>query len=210
MSDILSFAILSFTSLFTIIDPIAVAPVFVSITARYERSARRQAALKACGVAFLILVFFAAGGSLIFKTFGITINALRIAGGFLFFIMSIQMLIGKERTIDSEESVLSTDPAIVPLAMPLICGPGAISTIMVLMGQHRSIWYAVVLFLVLALVIGLTITILLISPTIVRFIGHNGIAIFTKIIAIIICTIGIQFIIDGVKPVVLEILRTVH
>lgn len=205
MTDLFSFGLLSFTSLFTIIDPIAAAPVFVTMTEKFDHAARRRMAYRACIVALTILVTFAIGGGVIFKTFGITIDALRIAGGILFFVMSMQMLIGghKNEKVDNVDH----DPSVVPLGIPLICGPGAISTIMVLMGQQSSIWHMATLLIALLLVISLTALILLISPQIMRRLGRTGVAVITRIIAMIVCAIGIQFIIDGLKPVVIGILH---
>jgi multiple antibiotic resistance protein len=206
MNEIISFGLLSFTSLFTIIDPIAAAPVFVTMTEQYDQEARRQAAFRACSAALVILLVFAIGGGVIFKVFGITVDALRIAGGILFFMMALQMLMGKERKTDSETEALNLDQAIVPLGIPLICGPGAISTVMLLMGQNRSLGHVAVLILAIALVIAATAVVLLVSPNIVKFIGKTGIAVLTRVIGLIVCTIGIQFVIDGLKPVVLNIL----
>ncbi|KAF0247225.1 MAG: integral membrane protein MarC family [bacterium] len=206
MNDVISFGLLSFTSLFTIIDPFAVAPVFVTMTEQYSQDQRRQAVFRSCASALVILLVFAICGGLIFKVFGITVDALRIAGGILFFMMALQMLMGKERAANNES--LDLDQAIVPLGIPLICGPGAISTVMVLMGQNRSLGHVAVLILAIALVIALTVAVLLVSPKIVKFIGKTGIAVITKVIALIVCTIGVQFIIDGLKPVLLNILAS--
>lgn len=208
MSDVLSFGLLSFTSLLTIIDPIAAAPVFVTMTEKYDNIARRQTAFRACISALVILLVFAIGGGVIFKIFGITVDALRIAGGILFFMMAMQMLLGKERSANNNES-LNLDQAIVPLGIPLICGPGAISTVMVLMGQNRSISHVAVLILAIILVIVLTALVLLVSPNIVKLIGKSGVAVITRVIGLIVCTIGIQFIIDGLKPVIVNILSSV-
>ncbi len=208
MSDVLSFGLLSFTSLLTIIDPIAAAPVFVTMTEKYDNVARRQTAFRACISALVILLVFAIGGGVIFKIFGITVDALRIAGGILFFMMAMQMLLGKERSANNNES-LNLDQAIVPLGIPLICGPGAISTVMVLMGQNRSISHVAVLILAIVLVIVLTALVLLVSPNIVKLIGKSGVAVITRVIGLIVCTIGIQFIIDGLKPVIVNILSSV-
>lgn len=208
MSDVLSFGLLSFTSLLTIIDPIAAAPVFVTMTEKYDNIARRQTAFRACISALVILLVFAIGGGVIFKIFGITVDALRIAGGILFFMMAMQMLLGKERSANNNES-LNLDQAIVPLGIPLICGPGAISTVMVLMGQNRSLGHVAVLILAIVLVIVLTALVLLVSPNIVKLIGKSGVAVITRVIGLIVCTIGIQFIIDGLKPVIVSILSSV-
>ena len=209
MRDVLAFGLLSFTSLVTIIDPVAVAPVFAAMTDRLERSARRRAALRACAVALGILLVFAIGGGLIFRAFGITIDALRIAGGILFFAMSMQMLTGGDRSHGDDVDVSGTDPSIVPLGIPLICGPGAISTVMVLVGQNTSAWHLVSFLIALVLAIAATALVLIVSPVILRLIGRTGVEITTRIIGLIVCAIGIQFIIDGVRPVALEILSAV-
>lgn len=206
MNDVISFGLLSFTSLFTIIDPFAAAPIFVSMTESYDQNQRKQAAFRACMSALVILLVFAICGGVIFKLFGITVDALRIAGGILFFLMAMQMLMGKERKTNSES--LDLDQAVVPLGIPLICGPGAISTVMVLMGQNRSFGHIAALVLAITLVIVLTALVLLISPNIVKFIGKTGIAVITKVIGLIVCTIGIQFVLDGLKPVILGILAS--
>jgi multiple antibiotic resistance protein len=208
MSDVFSFGLLSFTSLLTIIDPIAAAPVFVTMTEKYDNIARCQTAFRACISALVILLIFAIGGGVIFKIFGITVDALRIAGGILFFMMAMQMLLGKERSANNNES-LNLDQAIVPLGIPLICGPGAISTVMVLMGQNRSLGHVAALILAIVLVIVLTALVLLVSPNIVKFIGKSGVAVITRVIGLIVCTIGIQFILDGLKPVIVNILSSV-
>lgn len=198
INDALSFGLLSFTSLLTMIDPIAAAPMFVAITEDYETKARRQTAFKACAVAFTILIIFAFAGGLIFKVFGITLDALRIAGGILFFTLAMQMLSGKH---SHDVAASDMDSAIIPLGMPVICGPGSISTIMVLMGQSRSPYHTVSLVLALTVVLLATAVVLILSPKILKVIGKTGITLLTKVIGLIICTIGIQFIIDGIKNI---------
>ena len=139
MMSALTFGVLSFSSLLTIIDPIAAAPLFVALTDGADAERRRKTALKACAVSLGLLVVFAVCGGLIFRLFGITIDAFRIAGGILFFAMAMPMLTGAERKAPEDgEAAHTGDPSIVPLGMPIIAGPGAISTVMVLMGQSDS------------------------------------------------------------------------
>ncbi|MBL8148559.1 MAG: NAAT family transporter [Blastocatellia bacterium] len=207
MMDAISFGFLSFTSLFMIIDPIAVAPVFVAMTEKYEMNHRRKAALKACAVALAILAIFAVCGGLIFRLFGITIDALRIAGGILFFGMSMKMLTSSHPKEHLEHT--EADPSIVPLGMPLICGPGAISTVMVLMGQNSSLLHAALFFVALIVAIMATALTLIAAPYIIKFIGKTGVNVVTKIIGLIMCALGVQFVIDGVKPVVIGILLAI-
>src|SRR5512140_901697 len=138
-ADDAQFAILAFSSLFSVINPISAAPIFVAMTGGYSQSARRRAALRASGAAATALAFFALAGGAIFTFFGITVPAFQIAGGLLFTLMGIRPLqTGREDV--SEEVEGHPDPSIVPLGIPLIAGPGAISTVMVLVGQasHAS------------------------------------------------------------------------
>lgn len=211
MMSALTFGVLSFSSLLTIIDPIAAAPLFVALTDGADAARRRRTALKACAVSLGLLVVFAVCGALIFRLFGITIDAFRIAGGILFFAMAMPMLTGAEREAPADgEAAHGSDPSIVPLGMPIIAGPGAISTVMVLMGQSASTLEAISLIVAIVGVIAVTAAFLIVSPGIVRFIGKSGIHVVTQVMGLIMCVIGIQFIINGLRPVVIDILSSVR
>jgi multiple antibiotic resistance protein len=157
-----------------------------------------------------LLLLFAVGGGMILRTFGITIDAFRIAGGILFVVMSIKMLTGADKEAPDGEVSATADPAIFPLGMPIICGPGAISTVMVLMGQSASSLHVVSLLLAILAVTVVTAAFLIVSPAALRLVGRSGVHIVTQVIGLIVCVIGIQFIINGVRPVVLEILSSVR
>jgi multiple antibiotic resistance protein len=203
MNGVTSFAVLCFSSLFTMINPLGVAPVFATLTAGDDAGARRRSVMRATSVALAVLMTFALGGGLIFRMFGITINAFRIAGGILFFAMAMPMILGHRH---EEPGEVGGDPAIVPLGIPLICGPGTISTVLVLMGQSRSSKH--VLALVAAIVLSLLVTALtlLVAPPLLRRLGSGFVAVATRVMGLIVCVIGIQFVLDGVKPVAIEIL----
>src|SRR5215203_6662315 len=119
--------------------------------------------------------------------------------------MALKMLAGKERE-KPDGSDRAVDPAIVPLGMPIICGPGAMSTVMVLMGQSASAFHVAAFFVALVAVIVTTALFLLISPAALRLIGRSGVHVVTQVMGLIVCVIGILFIIDGVRPVVIDIL----
>lgn len=208
--NVLGFGFLCFSSLLTIIDPLAAAPLFVTMTSKEDAKARRRIALRACLVALGLLLLFAIGGKLIFSAFGITIEAFRIAGGILFFAMAMPMLLGSERAERDRDDAPAADPSIVPLGMPIIAGPGAISTVMVLMGQSGSALHVVSLVVAVVLVIATTALFLLIAPAIMRVLGRSGVQVVTQVMGLIMCVIGIQFILDGLRPVVIEILSTVR
>jgi multiple antibiotic resistance protein len=205
MTDALSFSALCFSSLFTIINPLSVAPAFVTMTEGVPAAERRRAAIRACAVALGVLVVFAVGGGMIFRVFGITIDAFRIAGGILFFVMSMKMLTGEARD-HAAPGPAAGDPAIVPLGMPLICGPGAISTVMVLMGQSGSATQVISLLAAIVAAVGATAAVLVASPAVMRRLGKPGVELTTRVMGLIVCVIGIQFVIDGIRPVALGIL----
>jgi multiple antibiotic resistance protein len=203
---VFAFAVLCASSLLTIIDPIAAAPLFVAITSGQDEVSRRRTAIRACLVAGGLLTMFAAAGGAIFGVFGITIDAFRIAGGILFFTMAMPMLTG--RTTHAPTDLHSgDDPAIVPLGMPIIAGPGAISTVMVLMGQAEGVAQAIAVHVAIIVTIGLTAVTLWLAPVLMRRLGRSGIMLVTRVLGLIMCVIGIQFVIDGAKPVVIDVIR---
>src|SRR5262249_14020284 len=127
MLPLASFALLAFTSLFTVINPISAAPIFVSMTDGAPTAERRRAALKSSLAAGATLLVFEAFGGLIFSFFGITVPAFQIAGGVLFTMISIKTLNNGREEVETDAG--GGDPSIVPLAIPTIAGPGAISTV---------------------------------------------------------------------------------
>jgi multiple antibiotic resistance protein len=204
--SIVSFGILCFSSLFTVIDPIATAPVFASMTSGASREHVRQIAVRACLVAFGVLILFAVSGAFVFRMFGITIDAFRIGGGIVFLGIGLPMLTGGAH--EARPGAPTKDPSVVPLGVPLIGGPGAITTVMVLMGQSSSAGHVVVLLAALVFALVATCAVLLVSPAIMRRLGAPGLELVTKVMGLIILVIGVQFIIDGVRPVAVDILRS--
>jgi MarC family membrane protein len=201
------FVVLAFSSLFSVINPIEAAPIFVSMTAGVPGE-RRRMAFRACFAAALILAIFAATGGAIFSFFGITLPAFQIAGGILFTIMGLSTLQGDDHERSEETRVAPTrDPSIVPIGMPLIAGPGAISTVMVLVGQARDGGHRAGLAIAIAANIVLTLVVLLAAPAIVGRIGETGQRIVSKIMGLITAVIGVQFVLNGVESVAVSILK---
>jgi multiple antibiotic resistance protein len=202
------FVVLAFSSLFSVINPIEAAPIFVSMTAGRSPKERRRMAFRASFAAALILAVFAATGGAIFSVFGITLPAFQIAGGILFTIMGLSTLQGEDdHRAEAREAVPTRDPSIVPIGMPLIAGPGAISTVMVLVGQARDGGHRTALAIAIAANILLTLVMLLAAPTIVSRIGETGQRIISKIMGLITAVIGVQFVLNGVESVALSILK---
>src|SRR5262245_5505049 len=170
---------------------------------------RRRMALRACLAAALILALFALTGGAIFSFFGITLPAFQIAGGILFTSMGLATLRDDDRhdRVDQADAGPVRDPSVVPLGMPLIAGPGAISTVMVLVGQARDGGHRMALAVAIAANIVLTLVILLAAPAIVTRIGETGQRIVSKIMGLITAVIGVQFVLNGVESVALSVLK---
>lgn len=199
------FALLAFSSLFSVINPISAAPIFVAL-APGTPAERRRTAVRACLAAAAVLAVFAAAGGAIFAFFQITVPAFQIAGGLLFTILSLREMEDKrpEVTIEDAEKL---DPSVVPLGIPLIAGPGAISAMMVLVGQAQDGAHRVGLAIALAASILVTLGVLLIAPAIVERIGRTGQRVVAKIMGLVTVVIGIQFILNGVTTVLVGIIR---
>lgn len=202
-----AFGALCFSSIFTVIDPIAAAPVFVSITKDRSRAEIRRLALRATLVASGVLLVFAVSGAYLFRLFGITIDAFRIGGGLVFLMLGLPMLSGSSHE-DASEARPGEDPSVVPLGVPLIGGPGAITTVMLLMGQASGALHVAALFTALGVALLLTFLILLVAPRLLSRLGRAGTQLLTKIMGLIVVVIGVQFVVDGVRPIAIDILRS--
>ncbi|NUP14054.1 MAG: NAAT family transporter [Polyangiaceae bacterium] len=202
----LSFGALCFSSLFTVIDPFAVAPVFTTVTQGRNRAETRRIAIRACIAALGVLVVFALFGAFVFKIFGITLDAFRIGGGIVFLLIGLPMLSSGHDA--KEVTTTPSDPSVVPLGVPLIGGPGAITTVMLLMGQSTSKLHTTALFGALAIAMLATFGILLVAPRLISRLGKGGTELITKVMGLIIVVIGVQFVIDGLKPIAIEILQS--
>ncbi len=206
-ADDAQFAILAFSSLFSVINPISAAPIFVAMTGGYSPAMRRRAALRASGAAAAVLALFAIAGGAIFNFFGITVPAFQIAGGLLFTLMGIRTLQTGREDVSSEDAEGHPDPSIVPLGIPLIAGPGAISTVMVLVGQAAHAGHRLAIAGAITANILLTVAVLFLAPAIVAWLGLTGQKIISKIMGLLTAVIGVQFILNGTATVLLGLLE---
>ena len=201
----LEFALLAFSSLFSVINPISAAPIFVAL-APGTAAERRRMALKACLAAVAILAVFAAAGGAIFAFFQITVPAFQIAGGVLFTMIALREMNDEGRQV-SREDAEKLDPSIVPLGIPVIAGPGAISAMMVLVGQAQDARHRIGLGVALGVSLALTLAILLAAPAIVEKIGKTGQRVVAKVMGLVTVVIGVQFILNGLTTVLTSIIR---
>lgn len=210
MIEIYDFALLVFTSLFTMLNPLGVIPVYNSLTNNLTPKESKFVAYKAVITATLTLVFFALFGNFIFDFFGISVNSLRIVGGVILFMVGYDLLQARKlRTKESEEEVAdyAHDIAITPLGIPIMCGPGAMTVVIVLYNDAASVVQKVVLFGCI-LFIMLTILIsLLFGRRIIQTLGENGNKVIMRIMGLIVMVISVEFFFAGLKPILRDILK---
>lgn len=202
MQDIYLFFIGSFISLFSIVDPLLAVPVFVSLTEKYSPKKRIDIAEKTSFyVLGILLVFFIAGG-LILKFFGISIEGVRIAGGLMIIGTAIEMLQKNERLLpaEKEESEEKDDIGFSPLAMPILSGPGSIAVIIGMTTDAKGFDHYLVIFLVIFLVALSCYIFLRLAHFISGHMGATAMRSFNRIMGFILLCIGVQYIVNGVMP----------
>ena len=203
MDQYLQFALVTFASVLFIVDPIAVVPTYLVITQGQDAVQRRATARRACVAAALILVVFALAGSRIFGLFGITMPAFRIAGGLILWLVAMDMLHGNRSTQEGvaeiAEGRAKDDVAVTPLAMPMLAGPGAISTVMVLSGQAHSTGQTIIVYASIAVTLFISWITLRLAEQLVKRMGQTGIRVMTRIMGLLLAAIAVQFVITGVR-----------
>ncbi|NBR33990.1 MAG: MarC family protein [Rhodobacteraceae bacterium] len=194
------FLITSFVTLFVIVDPIGLTPLFAAMTQDMKIKLQRQIATRAIIVAFFILVAFALFGDAILSFAGISMPAFRIAGGILLFITALDMLFERrtKRREGQKDEELRDDPSVFPLAIPLIAGPGSIATVILLAGntnvENSLIWTFGVIAAVLSSVFAMFLT----APLIQRALGKTGINVTTRLLGMLLAALAVQFVMDGI------------
>jgi len=204
MREWLSFSLLSLSAIFFVVDPMGVIPVFMAMTRNDPPQKRIDMARRASVTAFLILTTFALAGTLIFKVFGVTLGAFKVAGGVLLLLTSIEMLRAQpQRTRTSPEEEAEgkekEDVAIFPLAIPLLAGPGSIATVITLMAKAGRILFAVPVIFSIAVTCLASYLMLRAAEPIGRLLGVTGLAVLNRVIGLIIGAIAVQFMFDGIK-----------
>jgi len=164
-------------------------------------------------VAFFTIIAFAFSGQILFKFFGISVNSFRIVGGVIFFTMGWDMLqarLGSFKHTDDEEKIDAyvEDISITPLAIPMICGPGAITNAIILMEDADSISLKIVLITTVALILFLTYAILVGASKITEKIGKTGNKVMMRLMGLIVMVIAVEFFFSGLKPIIIDILNS--
>jgi len=196
--------VLIFTSILFIVDPFAVIPTFLAMTVRDSPEQRKVLARRGAWTCAVTLIAFALGGSLIFKIFGITIGAFKIAGGVLIGLNALDMVQARrsqqrETPIETAEGIQKDDIGIMPLGVPMLAGPGAISTVMVLALGAKSTAATVTVYVSIVLTALITYWVLSAASIVERRLGQTGMRILTRLMGLVLAAIAVQFIIDGIK-----------
>ena len=203
-APLVRFSVLALSSIFFLVDPFAAIPSFLAITGDVAPERRKRMARKASLTCFIVLTSFALGGQLLFKMFGITLPAFEVAGGLILLLIGLDMLEAKrsptqEALGDTEEAAGKEDAGIVPLGIPMLAGPGAISSVMVLVGQVPSLWHWEMGAILGAIALTALISYWVLSAAgqVRRVMGETGIRILVRIMGLLLVALAMQFFVNG-------------
>lgn len=204
LGPLLSFVLVCVGSLVSIVDPFSAVPVFLALVGGQPRAVQARTALRAAATCLVVLTAFGGAGNLIFSFFGITLPAFRIAGGILMFGVGLEMMRAKRsgtRATNEEEIEAETkeDPGLIPLGLPLLSGPGAIATVMVLVGKAQGVPQKLAVFAVVAGVSVMSFLVLRWSALLARVLGKTGINVVGRLMGLILAALATQFVLDGAR-----------
>ena len=197
--------IAAFVTLLVVVDPPGVVPIFAGLTGDLSAAERRRVAVNGTLIAAGILLAFALGGEVLLGLLGIGLPAFRIAGGILLLLLSVEMVMAKHTGLRATTSAEETegsqraDITVFPLAIPLIGGPGAMTSIVLLMGEAPDLPGKAMMLGVLAAVLAIMLACLLLTGPVMRLLGVTGINVISRVAGIILAALAVQFIIDGVR-----------
>jgi multiple antibiotic resistance protein len=206
VGELLSFALLSFSSVFIIVNPLGATLIYVALTEDMEYSSKITVARESCRIALLVLLVFAIAGTWILTIFGITLEAFRIAGGILLFGIAMEMVYAKtSRTkmtaTEKYESIDAADISVMPMAIPMIAGPGSITTVVVLTNEALRYSILTVGLVIGAVAVTILITYLLLvnAEAIVARIGQREYRVINRLMGILLMAIAVQFVLNGLS-----------
>src|ERR1700736_1148132 len=203
-SAMLEFAATVFVTFLVIIDPVGTLTLFVALTHRQSRGRRGFTAIRSIAVAAVTLAAFAVAGQLLLHVLGITLPAFRIAGGILLLLLSIDMVFARKSGIrwttaaETEEAEESIDVAVFPLAIPLIAGPGALTSVILLMGRaHGDLALQAIVIGLMLLVLGLCLVAFLFAVPLMDRLGVTGINVVDRVFGVVLAALAVQNVLDG-------------
>ena len=210
METLLPFALLCFTSFFTLTNPLGTMPVFLTMTQGMTEKERRSVVRRATFVSFLTLMLFVLAGQFLFQFFGLSTNGFRIAGGVIIFKIGFDMLQARYTPMklkDEEIKTYADDISITPLAIPMLCGPGAIANAIVLMQDAHTIDMKGILIGMIALIYFITYLILRASTRLVKVLGETGNNVMMRLMGLILMVNAVECFVGGAKPIFIDILK---
>jgi multiple antibiotic resistance protein len=195
----------AFITFFVVIDPPGCAPIFSSLTAGTDAAHRRAMAIRSVLVASGILLVFAVFGEDLLGALGISLDAFRVAGGIMLFLIALDMVFEKrtERRENRAQDVKAhpehEDISIFPMAIPMIAGPGSIASVMLLMAKSNGLTESLIVLSALGAMLVLTLIALLLAGPLMKLLGYRVEAMITRILGVVLAALAAQFVIDGVK-----------
>jgi len=198
------FSLLALSSIFFLVDPFAALPTFLAVTAGQDSAKRVRTARKASLTALVILSTFALAGTYIFRMFGITLPAFEIAGGIILLLIGLDMLEAKrsptqETNPETQSATSKDDPGIVPMGIPMLAGPGAITSVMVLVGQAQKPWEMVSIFAAIAITAAICFVVLGSATRVAALLGETGIRILVRIMGLLLVALAVQYFVNGLQ-----------
>jgi multiple antibiotic resistance protein len=196
-----AFLITAFVTLLVVIDPIGLSPLFIALTRGMTAAERRTVGIRACLIAAGLLTVFGLLGEGVLNFIGISMPAFQIAGGILLFLTALDMLFERRtQRREGQQATTADDPSVFPLAMPLIAGPGAMATMILLVGQAGPGWDRVLaVHVVMVAVITICFAFFLMAGPIERALGRTGTLVITRLLGMLLAALSVQFVIDGVR-----------
>jgi len=196
------FSLLALSSIFFLVDPFAALPTFLAVTAGQDNARRVRTARKASLTALVILSAFALAGTWIFKLFGISLPAFEIAGGIILLLIGLDMLEAKRSATqetggETEAAATKDDAGIVPLGIPMLAGPGAITSVMVLVGQAQSRWQMAAIYAAIAVTAAICWLVLGSATRVASMLGDTGIRILIRVMGLLLVALAVQYFVNG-------------
>jgi len=195
-----------FVVLLVVVEPLSLLPILAGLTQGADDAYRRQMSFKAVGISTVVCVLFAVGGTALLKVLGISVDAFKIGGGILLFMLAIEMVFARESGVRSitpgegEEAHHRVDISVFPLAFPMIAGPGALATILL---AFASVPFGSTQFLaqlaVIAVVLAITLGLMLVTGPVMRVVGVTGGAVLGRLLGVLLAALAAQFVIDGIR-----------
>jgi multiple antibiotic resistance protein len=202
LATIVKFCLVALSSIFFLVDPFAAIPMLLAMTPGDTPARRRRTAASAALTCLIVLAAFAAAGGLIFKVFGITLPAFKIAGGIILIMIGLEMLQArpsgtKQSPEEQAEGATREAIGVIPLGMPMLAGPGAISTVMILVSDSRHWWHYAAVFAAIGLSALISFLVLAAADRVRVYLGETGIRIMTRLMGLLLTALAVQFIING-------------